>query len=57
MKELTGGITEANVWFYLMAVTAILAIILFIQWQMPERYSSGSLISAVLHGFHEKYIK
>ena len=37
MKDITGGITEANVWFYLIAVTAILTTILFIQRQTSKR--------------------
>ncbi len=36
MKDITGGITEANVWFYLVAVTVILATILFIQKQYKK---------------------
>lgn len=36
MKDITGGITEANVWFYLTAVTAILLLILFIQRQTSK---------------------
>lgn len=46
MKDITGGITKANVWFYMVTITVILSAILFMQRQASKQVksdSSGSL--------------